>query len=273
MTYNIARLNIMVAYSCNIACLGCLSISDVKRSGVESYESLCKNMDEWSKLITPKVLTIFGGEPLLHPKFCDVVRYARQCWPDSTIRVITNGLLLDKIPPEFWFTVGKIELQVSVHREDFENQLNASIKNIIQKKTGWKVNRYTSDDEHRQIEFNHTDISIFKSKFKDFIVPYRRIGGEMKPHYSDPAQAHASCGEPHTPIMFKGKLYKCSPVANLIDINGSWLDYQGLLPTDDLSELISHIGKPESVCAGCPGSRRYKFNHFNEKNVKIKRSN
>lgn len=272
MRYAIPRLNIMIAYSCNISCLGCLSVSDIKRNGVESIDSLYKCMDEWSMLLAPEVLTIFGGEPLLHPKFCEVIQHARESWPNSIIRVITNGLLLDKIPAEFWFSLGKLELQVSIHREDFEPQINASIKRILSETQGWKVTRYTDKREHRQVEFNVGDVTVFKSKFKDFVVPYRRLPDAIVPHYSDPVKAHAICGEPSTPILYKGKLYKCSPVANLIDITGSWMDYQGLTPDQDISSLINNIGKPESVCGGCPDRSRYKIDHFNIKNVKNKRN-
>ena len=62
------RLDFNIAYACNLSCKGCISLSNFDRKGVEPLDSLLYQIDQWKKLITPKVLTLFGGEPLLHPK-------------------------------------------------------------------------------------------------------------------------------------------------------------------------------------------------------------
>ena len=118
MKLGFPRLDIMIAYSCNISCAGCISISDRKRDGVASLDDIAAWCSKWNTYIDPEIITIFGGEPCLHPKLIEVCQTVRLAWPNSVIRLITNGYLLDNFDPSHWFTLGKFEMQVSLHRQD-----------------------------------------------------------------------------------------------------------------------------------------------------------
>ena len=96
MKYRIKRLDLNVAYACNLACKGCISLSDFDRRGVEPLQDLKVQCETWSKLLDPSVISIFGGEPLLHPKLHSVLDIIRKCWPMAQIRLITNGYLLKR---------------------------------------------------------------------------------------------------------------------------------------------------------------------------------
>ena len=261
----------MIAYSCNIACTGCISISDRKRDGVASLEDITLWVNQWSAYITPKVITIFGGEPCLHPKLLDVCNSVRVAWPNAIIRLITNGYLLDNFNPASWFNFGKFEMQVSLHRQDHRARIDSVIKNILLQRTNWTTTRHGGED-HKQIAWTSGDVTIYKSIFKDFVVPYH---DDIKPWHSDPIQAHKICGAPATPILYKGKLYKCPAVANAMDISGeNWFDYQAYDVTDNLVEFISKIGSPEAVCGQCPDQQQAVIiNHFDINNVKTKNIN
>ena len=271
MKYTFHRLDIMIAYSCNIACAGCISISDRKRDGVASLGDISAWCTKWQEHIVPEVITIFGGEPCLHPRLIEVCRTVRLAWPDSVIRLITNGYLLDNFDPKHWFTLGKFEMQVSVHRQDHRSIIDNAIKNILLQRSNWKTTAHGGDD-HKQIAWTSDDVTIYKSIFKDFIVPYK---DDVKPWHSDPAEAHKICGSPNTPILYKGLLYKCPAVANAIDISGeNWFDYRAYDVTDDLTEFVSNIGKPEAVCGQCPDQQQAVIiNHFDTNNVKTKNIN
>ena len=91
----------MVAYSCNLSCKGCISLSDFPRNGIEKFEDLEKSITYWSRHIVPHVVSIFGGEPLLHPKLLQILKLVRENWPHSNIRLITNGYLFDIIGVEY----------------------------------------------------------------------------------------------------------------------------------------------------------------------------
>jgi MoaA/NifB/PqqE/SkfB family radical SAM enzyme len=46
-------------------------------------------------------IDIMGGEPLLHPKISRIIEIARTYF-DGPINIVTNGILLEKMKPDFW---------------------------------------------------------------------------------------------------------------------------------------------------------------------------
>ena len=69
---------------------------------------------------------------------------------------------------------------------------------------------------------------------------------------------------------YKNKLYKCPPVANLLDIKPGYTNYTGYSHNDDISEFIQGIGKPEPVCAMCPEQQSHSVDHYAKENVYVK---
>ncbi len=269
--YIVPRLDIMIAYSCNLACAGCISLSDRKRDGIASYEEIQSWIVQWKEKISPDVISIFGGEPCLHPKLIDICKLIRINWPGSTIRLITNGYLLDQFQSNSWFDFAPFEIQISVHRKDHEPVINQKIKEILVHKKDWKVKKYGGAD-HKQIEWCTSGVKIYKSIFKDFVTPYKQDNSKIMPWNSDPSQSHKICGSPSTPILYKGKLYKCPPVANIIDLTEEiYENYQGYGINDNLEEFIYNIGKPESICGFCPNKNQAVIvDHSKIQNVTVK---
>ena len=130
-------------------------------------------------------------------------------------------------------------------------------------------------NKHQQIKFTLGDFAIYKSKFKDFVAPYGLKNSKPIALMSDPKKAHSMCGSPDTPVLYKGKLYKCPPVANLIDLlNENWNNYKSCDNPKDLETFIKLIGCPESVCAQCPDhTNAVIFDHFDKDNVQVKEKN
>ena len=270
MIYRIKRLDFNVAYACNLSCRGCISLSDFDRKGVESLEDVRKQCHAWRKIIYPSVISIFGGEPLMHPRIEKVLQAIREAWPDAVIRLITNGYLLRRHNPETWFNFGPMEMQVSIHRSDHEHIITKEIKRIVGCRNEWVATRSRLDG-HRHLELHNKDLIIYKSKFKTFVMPYKLENGELKPFKSDPAKAHSICGSPNVPILYRNKLYKCAPLPNILDLDKKGhYSYKGVEPNGDVDSIINNIGKPESVCAMCPENRDHSIDHFNKENVHVK---
>jgi hypothetical protein len=271
MTYSIKRLDFNIAYACNLACKGCISLSDFPRRGVEPFESLELQCKTWHTIINPGVVSLFGGEPLMHPRLLDVLYMVRKYWPTSIIRLITNGYLLKKYDPNVWFNFGKFEMQVSVHRKDHEKLLTAEIKKILKCHGPWKAHRGKVSN-HKDVGFRYKDLTIYKSRFKDFIMPYNLEDNVLKPFSSDPKKAHSICGSPDTPILYKNKLFKCAPIANILELDRKGLyRYEGFETTsNELDQFVKNINKPESICSMCPENTSHSIDHFNKENVHVK---
>lgn len=270
--HKIQRLDINIAYACNISCTGCISLSDFPRKGVVSLDEVRTWLDYWHKYLDVELIVLFGGEPLINPDLVKICQLVRNYYPKSVIRLITNGYLLDRIDPDEWFNFTPLEIQVSIHRLDHEHIVNEQIKKILQVRSDWKTTQHGGENQHKQIEFYTDNLKIYKSKFKDFIAPYNLINSELHPFNSDPIKSHSICGSPNSPILYKGRLYKCPPVANLIDYTGkNWTNYQECQTWEQLTNFVKNIGCPESVCSQCPENQlQHSYNHFDANNVKIK---
>lgn len=273
--HKIPRLDVMISYSCNLACQGCISLSDRPRDGIEPYQSVIDQINTWKTTVSPEVTTIFGGEPCLHPRLIEICKHVRTAWPGTTIRLITNGYLLNNFDADQWFELGQFEIQVSVHRKDHEQVLNKKIKNILTKRKPWTITVHQAPGDHKQIQWQHNLVSIYKSTFKEFVVPYQQISDQLMPWNSDPVESHKICGAPSSPVLYKGKLYKCPAVANAIDVTKeNWFNYSAVSIGDDLTDFINSIGVPEPVCGQCPArSQAVIVDHFDRKNVVVKQKN
>ena len=271
--HQIERLDLNIAYACNLACKGCLSLSDFDRKGVMPYDDIVESISTWKAKLYPEIVSIFGGEPLLHPKIYDVFDDVKQAWPDATIRLITNGYLLSKAKIDKFFKNTPFEMQVSVHRLDHEPIINKNIKRLLAHYSDWKIIKRNEpgDMEHHVYVWQRPGFKIWKSKFADFVIPYRQDGNQLAPFKSNPAKAHAICGNPDVPILYKNKLYKCAPIANLLDLpNTKGYEYDPVDSYGNIDRFIQSIGKPESICSMCPESRSHAIDHYSKGEVHVK---
>lgn len=89
-------LEIQITDSCNLNCKGCSHCAGIIKSQhhvtLESFQSDLNRMKE----LIPQIrkVRILGGEPFLNPKLEDYFIYARNVYPESDIRIATNGTLI-----------------------------------------------------------------------------------------------------------------------------------------------------------------------------------
>lgn len=261
----------MVAYSCNVSCKGCISLSNFPRNGIEKFDDLEKSITYWSRHIVPHVVSIFGGEPLLHPKLLKILKLVRENWPHSTIRLITNGYLFDRYEPMSWYSFDKLEIQVSMHRSDHKKIITDKVLKILKQKKGWKTYKIKDTRQHKFIEFVNDNLTIYMSQFKDFVMPYKLIDGKPVPYNSNPVVAHSLCGSPDTPILYRGSLYKCAAIANLLEVADKKVySYNKVSSVEDLHLITDFINIPESICSICPDNLDNLVDHFDKETVHVK---
>src|ERR1700739_1376702 len=76
---------------CNLACTYCKEFDDFSKP--VPLEEMKKRLDILAGMGT-SVITISGGEPLMHPEIDDIIRHIRR--HGMIAGMITNGFLLDK---------------------------------------------------------------------------------------------------------------------------------------------------------------------------------
>ncbi len=115
MKYHIDYIEFWATGHCNLNCKGCSSCSPLSEEWFLDSSSIHKDLLKLKELsITIHNITILGGEPLLHPKLNEIMDAVKDVYPDSRLGVITNGLLLLKMSPQFWDICVKYNVKFNV---------------------------------------------------------------------------------------------------------------------------------------------------------------
>lgn len=242
-------------------------MTDYRRPGWVSAEQGREWIEQWSQILDVDTVCLFGGEPLLNRDIETWIDLVRQAWPLATIKVITNGVYLDRrnILPKL-FEVGNAVYQVSLHWRSgpIFDKVKQNLIKQLHDYSGWSV-----IDQNRSdliMSMTRESLTVQLAVFGEFIKSYQGYGQSMMPWNSnDPEKSHSICGSPANPILYKNRIYKCGPLGNLrdtlimhqLDQHPNWQPYltAGYAPTDDLTELIDNFGKPNPACAMCSSNK------------------
>lgn len=92
----------LVTNYCNLNCKSCSHFSNIvtdkKLLSVDEFETYLIQLKKKVRKIA--TFQLLGGEPLLHPQLDQFVALTRKYFPGTHIDVVTNGLLILKIPQE-----------------------------------------------------------------------------------------------------------------------------------------------------------------------------
>ena len=99
-------LDIHITEHCNLNCKSCAHFSPIAEKKfidlnklTQTYTNLCKYYNKFFDSIH-----LLGGEPLLHPQIIKILNLTRSFFPRKKIEIVTNGILLTKMPEKFWQT-------------------------------------------------------------------------------------------------------------------------------------------------------------------------
>lgn len=115
---------------CNLNCKGCSHFCPLTPENFVDVDEFEKMINEVSKKFKIKVIRLLGGEPLLHPQVCKFMEITRRAFPKTDIRIVTNGILLSKMPQEFWQSVNENGIIIDLSKypmggENFAKGLDA----------------------------------------------------------------------------------------------------------------------------------------------------
>jgi hypothetical protein len=254
----------MITYACNLSCVGCTNYSDYNTRGWVAWDQGQQWISDWLERVDIPDFGIIGGEPLMNPEVVDWIYGVRSLLPDSQIRFTTNGVLLERNPKALTalMEIGNCVIKLSVHQpHKFYTQ--QAIKTLLEL-TEWQpikehgMQRWIGPNQMRlQINFPQQFVKSFRGQFYN-----------MLPHDSNPAEAFAECVQKTCPLLYNGRIYKCSSIALLDQVLGDWkrnkevtwqpyLDYQGIgmdSSASDIQKFIKQFGQPETICTMCPTS-------------------
>ncbi len=253
-------LEVMATQACNLSCLGCTNYSDLPLKGFLSWDDARKMIEPWVQRIEMPDFSVIGGEPLLNPTIKDWVIGLRDLLPNSRLRLTTNGLLLHKKLDivDLMHDIGNSLFKITVHCED--EKLNNSIEEIFNRFKWTKTQEFGLT---RWVTSNGFKLQI--NRPTQFVKTYVGEYINMMPHNSNPVDAYKICSQPNCPLLYNGKIYKCSTSALLADTlnhvgnpnfemwkpylsNGIGIDCS----QEELVQFVNNHGKPNTICRMCP---------------------
>jgi MoaA/NifB/PqqE/SkfB family radical SAM enzyme len=116
---------------CNLSCAYCNEYDKV--SAPVPTEEMLRRVDMLARLGT-QIITISGGEPLLHPELDEIIRAIRS--HDMIATIITNGYLLTPERIERLNRAGLEQLQISIDNVNPDDVSKKSLK-VLDRKLEW----------------------------------------------------------------------------------------------------------------------------------------
>lgn len=283
------HLDLPIIRSCNLACRGCMTHSDHKNiKGLVRVDESREWLKFWSTKISPEHITLFGGEPLLHPEFTKWALTIREIWGyDIVISLNTNGYYLDKLIPDIPVLLCEelgLSIVVSV-QTGIEPYLSKVYKNIelfksaVTKYRNGEYNLWLDEYDINYKRWYGLDINGLRSRAGftvcdqyrlPFVKHHTGYGETMRPiyNYNDTwaEENHNICHTKNFVTLYRGNMYKCPPIGVLehsLDTFGigdlpEWAPYLknyktvGINSTDnEITDWFTRQASPENVCNMC----------------------
>jgi len=231
---------------------------------------------DWAEKFDVGLISIIGGEPLIHPGVLSYVTGLRKLWPTTGMIITSNGFQINKVKNLYQTCVdNNCGVEISFHdKDDLDIKLwkeidkfkasNGSGWQEVKTETLYHVDRdgekFTTEARSLQdangFKFLFTNAHTFvTTSVKEF------NGSTPMPHDSDIKKAYHSCSMKHSHTFFDGELYKCGFIAagkEFVKSRGAeehWkklFDYQPITMDTLDNNWRDRFFAPEDVCTLCP---------------------
>ena len=171
---------------CNLNCKGCLF--NCNRHGEKSFMTLDEIVSDFRRMkelfFDIPWIRILGGEPLLHPQLSEVVRLAREIFPDTEIDICTNGLRIPMLSDEILQEIA--DQHVTVHVSEYR-----------------PVEKMSAQIAERLSQFGIEHCFLKREEFYKFYT---------QDPVNDAKKSHEACLSSGCREVYRGRLVKCSAV-------------------------------------------------------------
>ncbi|MBI4911868.1 MAG: cupin domain-containing protein [Acidobacteria bacterium] len=245
----IPHLEMHVAHGCNLRCEGCSHYSSQGLGGLVDLDEALAWMEAWRTRLRPRVFSLLGGEPTLHPRLPDFLEGARRLWPESHLRLVTNGWFLHRHPElgRWLGQDGRASLFLSVH--DDSEAYQTALHPVWELLKEWESTHGLAWEAYRS--------------FQVWTRRYHGNGGKVRPFQDGaPRASWEACPAKEFPQLHDGRIWKCGAVAYLglmearHGLEPSWgpsLTYQPLAPSCSQEDLAAFFAQEDEPCCGqCP---------------------
>ena len=235
----LTNFTVDITHHCNLNCRGCDHFSPLAEERFYSLDCFNKDMRRLSELTEGYVdrIGIMGGEPLLNPNVIQYLKITRECFPNTKIRLVTNGILLDKQDENFWLTLKNLNIYI----EYTKYPINLDYKKLdeLMKKYEVPIDVYSYNQK------------VIKTSYK---IPLDFNGNQHV------CSNFAKCFQANNCISLKeGKLYTCTVAPSIEHFNKYFNKNIPLSPRDgidiheakNINEILEFLAKPIPFCKYC----------------------
>ena len=237
-----ALLYIPVTRHCNLNCVRCVYMCPLVKKPVNfnsnDYE---KYLAKLHSIIgnTLQSIHLAGGEPLLNPEIERIVGISRKYFKSAEIILITNGILISKMPETLWRNCSENEITVSLSYYGLDLDYNYIAG--LMKKFNVKFNIGNEEDYKRKIgKVMERYFPIDLTGLQDGKDSYRRCYTAIFNVLNPDGRIHFCCQSSVSDI-FVNYFEKNIPVEYGIDI-------MEIKSKEELFEYLSHPGRLCDYC-------------------------
>lgn len=106
----VSNYQIDIVRHCNLSCRACGHFSPYAPHRFLTISNIDEDLTRLAQWSHANILYLMGGEPLLHPDILEIIQHAKDSHLADKVVVVTNGLLLDKMPQAFWGELDELVL-------------------------------------------------------------------------------------------------------------------------------------------------------------------
>lgn len=262
----IPDVNIFISDGCNLNCESCMNFSPLAKQGFLDVDMFEKDIKQFAKIAGEKVarIDLMGGEPLLHPDLCKIMRIVRSYFPTTNIAIETNGILLFSQSEEFWKTCSETGIIVRVSRYPRVNSVTKLRKLAKEKNAIFRM--CDGADEWMQKNGKVAVIETNGGALDWKTFPLDKTGSQNREYNYQNCEQHCCCA------LSEGKFFPCTKIPNIKHFNKyfgenfevSKNDYIDIYKAENADDILRFMDFPVDFCRYC--------NVKNEKDLKWART-
>lgn len=114
---------------CNLNCKGCGHYSSLAQKEYEPIDRLRKNAGHLGRTVGTDLESVYliGGEPLIYPYLIEAIEVVRESFPETPVKLFTNGLMLPRMGEDFWRAVKDNEIEIALTRYPIAFDYDAAV--------------------------------------------------------------------------------------------------------------------------------------------------
>lgn len=172
---------------CNLSCRSCSHAAPIQKKLYYDPAVLKQDLEALASWWHVSWLNVLGGEPLLHPDLLRILQVARASGVADSVRVVTNGVLLDIISDNMLPYID--EIRVSLYP-------NQSKQNLL------RINKGIAKLRRKNITVDVVESPVFREAFAQTTTANKKL---IKKIYTTCRVAH----DWKCIVIDNGVLYRC----------------------------------------------------------------